>query len=487
MSQVKIDRKARMKLPHQPLPERDPAERIHDFLEISPGYSPEAARAEAERCIHCPDPAPCVRACPLDNPIPQALWEIEHGNFIEAAELFRSTNPMPEICGRVCPVEPLCREACVVGKRGEPVAITPLERFVADYQREMVGVPLPRKAPPTGKRVAVVGAGPAGLAVAERLTIAGHDVVVYDAWPYPGGLLTYGLPSFKLSKAIVRWKIEWLQELGVTFVTNIRIGEALTVDDLLDREGFDAVFLGTGAGVDAHLNVPGEDLEGVYHATPFLVRANTPPDLLPRKMRARPAVGRRVAIIGGGDTAMDCARTAMRLGAEEVTVLYRRTEAEMPAIPEERLHAREEGVQFEYLTAPTRFIGDEEGRLVAMECVRMELGEPDASGRRRPIPITGSEFILEVDTVVLALGYWPDPLIGETTPGLKTRKWGLIVADEETGRTSREGVFAGGDNIRGPDLVVTALADGVRAAEAIDAYLQGQRMETVEEEIPEPA
>jgi len=465
-----IDRKERLRIPPQPVRKRPVEERIHSFDEVTLGFDAETARREAERCLHCPEPAPCVEACPLHNDIPTALWYIEQGDFLTAAEIYRRTNPMPEICGRVCPPT-TCRGSCNVGKPEVPLNTSKLEAFVADYQRRTVGVPLPEKAPPTGKRVAVVGAGPAGLVVAERLTVKGHQVVVYEAMPRPGGLLVYGIPSFKLPKELVMWKAQWLERLGVTFVYNTRIGEDLTVDDLLEREGFDAVFLGTGAEVSAKPRWEGMDLKGVYQSLDFLRRANLSSDFLPPEEQGPPQVGRRVAVIGGGDTAMDCARTAIRLGAQEVTVVYRRTEAEMPGNPYERALAIEEGVRFEFLTAPVRFIGDDAGRLVAMECVRMELGEPDESGRRRPIPIAGSEFTQEVDTVVLALGFWPDPLIGETTSGLKTHRWGLIVADEETGRTSRKEVFAGGDNVHGPDLVVTAMAAGMRAAEAIHDYL----------------
>lgn len=468
-----IDRKARMQLDPVPLPYRDPKERIKDFNECSPGFSVEQAMAEAARCIQCARPA-CVEACPLDNNIPLALSYIEQGEFVKAAEVYRATNPMPEVCGRVCPPESTCAGACVLNKRGKRVETCALEAFVADYQRETVGVPLPEKAPPTGKRVAVVGGGPAGLAAAEDLAKAGHEVTVYEAKPAPGGLLVYGIPNFKLDKSIVRWKVDWLNDLGIRFVLNVRIGEDLTLDDLVDKEGYDAVFVGTGAEVEARMKVPGEDLEGVYSSLDFLMRANVPPELLPEDKRERPRVGRHVAVIGGGDTATDCLRTAIRLGAERVVCYYRRTEAEMPGNSEERHHAEEEGAEFVYLTAPVAFLDrDGDGKVDAMRMIRMELGEPDESGRRRPVPIEGSEYEVEVDNVVLAIGFWPDPLIGETTPGLETRKWGLLVVDEETGQTSRPEIFAGGDNVTGPALVNAALAAGKRAAAAINDYLNG--------------
>jgi glutamate synthase (NADPH/NADH) small chain len=371
----------------------------------------------------------------------------------------------------VCPQERLCEGACVLGKRGEPASLGALETFVADYQRKTEGWPLPPVAPPTGNLVAVVGSGPAGLAVAEELTRRGHEVVVYEAWPEPGGLLIYGIPSFKLPKDLVQEKIAYLKRLGVRFMTNMRIGDGLTVDDLF-AAGFDAVFLGTGANVDARMKAPGIGLKGIYQATDFLVRANVNYDLLPENLRRPVEVGEKVAVVGGGDTAMDCLRTALRLGAKEVTCVYRRTEAEMPGSKKERVRAAEEGARVEYLIAPVRFIGDEGGHVRQMECQRMQLGEPDKSGRPRPVPIEGSNFLMDVDTVILALGYWPDPLIGETTPGLEVHDWGLITASSETGATSRPAIFAGGDNVTGPDLVSTAVAAGLRAAQAIDAYLK---------------
>ena len=322
-----------------------------------------------------------------------------------------------------------------------------------------------------GKRVAIVGSGPAGITVAEDMIKQGHAVTVYEAWPMAGGVLIYGIPNFKVDKHLVQYKIDDLKDAGVRFVTNTRIGEALTVDDLL--RDYDAVFLGTGSGVEASMDIPGEKLQGVYQATEFLVRANVPPEMLPPDRRSKPLVGRRVAIIGGGDTAVDCARSSIRLGADEVTIVYRRTEAEMPGNKVERGVSIDEGVAIRYLEAPVEFIGDDAGHVAAMKVIRMRLGEPDKSGRRSPVPVEGSEFVEPIDTVVLAVGYWPDPLMGNTTPNLATRKWGLIVADEETGATTREGVFAAGDNVHGPDLVITAIATAHKASMSIDAYLSG--------------
>lgn len=466
-----IDRKERRRSSPIEPPKVAPAQRISSFSEAKLGFDPETAKREASRCLQCPSPQACLRGCPAGNDVPRAFWHIERGEFIEAANVFRETSNLPEICSRVCPQEVQCEGSCVREGYREGVSIGLLERFVTDYQRRTVGTPIPETAPPSGRHVAVIGAGPAGLTIAEELAKCGHTIAIYDAWPKAGGAMRYGIPSFKLPKHVIDEKVEMLESMGVEFHFNTKIGEGTTVDGLL-AEGFDAVFLGTGSAVSVPLKVRGSDLEGIYQATSFLSRANLPAEDLPLGLQEPPTIGRRVAVIGGGDTAMDCLRTALRIGGDEVTCVYRRTEAQMPGNSKERKHAREEGAKFVWLAAPVEFIGDEEGHVRAMRCQRMRLGEPDASGRRRPVPIEGDEFVMEVDTAILSLGYWPDPLMGETTAKLKTHDWGLITADEETGKTSRNQIFAAGDNVHGPDLVVTAMVAARKAAESIDEYLQ---------------
>lgn len=469
---LQVDRKARMQIPFQDLDLRSPTVRIYDFDDVVIPFDSERAMREATRCIHCPDPAPCTKACPATNNIPAAMGLIEQGRFLEAAQIYHQTSTLPEICGRVCPHEQLCQGACPRNKRGEPVLTGALEAFVLDYEREHQPYRIP-VGEPSGKRVAVVGAGPAGMAVAEKLVEQGHAVTIFDAKPAPGGLLIYGIPNFKLPKNVVWDKWNDLEQAGVQFVPETYIGEDKTIDDLY-AEGFDAVFLGVGAGIDAKMEkTPGTDLPGVYEATDFLIRGNVAPSYLPADKREHPQVGGRVVVIGGGDTASDCLRTALRLGAEDVACLYRRTENEMPGGVKDRHMAQEEGAKYRFLTQPVKFIPGEDGHLVAVECLEMKLGEPDDSGRRRPIPIEGSNFTVAADTAILALGYWPDPIIGETTPDLETRNWGLIkIVDEETGATTRAGVFAGGDCVTGPSIVGSAMAAGIKSAKAIDAYLR---------------
>ena len=471
------DNHRRLQIPLQPAPKQDPAERVKNWDEAFLGYDLEVAVIEAERCIQCPT-APCQEACPVENDIPGAFALLERGDVSGAANVFRETSDLPEMCGRLCPQESLCEGACVVGfairtaEMGSqpPVAIGKLESFVTDHQRRTEGFPVPELSPSSGKKVAVVGSGPAGLAVAEQLTRKGHSCTVFDAWPEPGGVLLYGIPNFKMRKEILDEKLAFLRSIGIEFICNTRVGTDVSVDDLF-RQGYHAVFVGTGAGVGGQMRIPGEELEDVFQATEFLVRGNLEPQQLPQEMREPLPVGRHVLVVGGGDTSMDCVRTAIRLGAESVTCMYRRTEHEQKGREEERRHAREEGVQFQYLTVPTGFTG-ENGHVTAAECVRMRLGEPDESGRRRPEPIPGSEFTLAADTVVLAIGYSADELLEETTPGLHTDKRSHLIRVKEDYSTSRRGVFAGGDNVNGADLVVTALADGRRAAEAIHRYLQ---------------
>jgi glutamate synthase (NADPH/NADH) small chain len=436
---------------------------------------------EAERCIHCPT-APCQEACPTDNDIPRALLFLEKGDINGAAAVFRETSNLPDMCGRLCPQESLCEGNCVVGfairpapyGKQPPVSIGRLEAFIADYQRKHGGVPLPVIDVDTGLKCAVIGSGPAGIAVAEELRKKGHGVTVFESWPVPGGVLLYGIPNFKMQKEILEAKLDYLKKMGIEFVCNIRVGDDVTIDQLF-AQGYHAVFLGTGAPVGGQMRIEGEDqLANIYQATEFLVRGNLEPEQLPEAMREPLDVaGKRVLVVGGGDTSMDCVRTAIRLGATEVTCMYRRTEAEQKGREEERRHAREEGTNFMYLTVPFRFDG-ENGVVTKAECHRMQLGAPDDSGRRRPERVPGSEFTLDVDIVVLAIGYEPDDLLEKTTPGLRTTNWKTVRVDEDF-RTTRPGVFAGGDNVNGADLVVTAMADGRRAAAAIDSYLQSLR------------
>jgi glutamate synthase (NADPH/NADH) small chain len=468
---LEIDRKARAIKPCEKLERRSAQERVNDFDDVVIPLGVECIQVQASRCIHCPDPAACVVACPVHNDIPSAMWLIEQGQFLEAAALYNLTSSLPSICGRVCPHEHVCEGSCVLIKENElPVLCGALEVFVMDYQRKYGDTSI-LVGETTGKKVAIIGAGPAGLSCADVLIQKGHAVTVFEAKPVGGGLLTYGIPNFKLPKDVVFDRLEDFEKAGVKFVYNTYIGKDKTIDDLF-AEGFDAVFIGVGTGVDARMEIPGEDLAGVYEATDFLIRANVNENYLPKGVEPKPDLGKKVVIVGGGDTASDALRSALRLGAEKVTCVYRRTEHEMPGSHKDRELAREEGATYNFLTQPVQFVAGEDGRVKAVECVKMELGEPDSSGRRRPVPIEGSEFMVEADTVVKGIGYWPDPTIGKTTPNLETHKWGLILIDPETGATSRPGVFAGGDAVTGPDLVVTATAAGRKAALSIDKYLQ---------------
>jgi glutamate synthase (NADPH/NADH) small chain len=463
-----IDRKARLKIPSQ-LPEKQPpAERVHNWDEVTFLFDPEIAKVEATRCIQCPA-APCQRACPVHNDIPGSFWLLEQGEFDAAANVFRETSELPEMCGRLCPQERLCEGHCVVGKNAPPVAIGKLETFVTEWQRKHADGVRPAVASPTGFSVAVVGSGPAGIGCAERLARAGHKVVMYDAWPQPGGLLLYGIPNFKLNKPAVHRKFDDLEHLGVEFVTRTRVGEDVALDELTSK--FDAVFLSFGAPENGHLGIPHEEAPGVYEATEFLVRANRTPEELPEELQAPLPDFKQVVVVGGGDTSMDCVRSAIRLGTESVTLIYRRTEAEMQGRIEERKHAKEEGVQFEFLTTPTEVLVDASGAVSGLRCHRMRLGEPDESGRARPEPIPDSDFDIPADAVVTAIGYNADESWAEKAPEVKHDRWGRIVVDPDSMRSSQRGVFAGGDNVNGADLVVTALADGQKAAAAIELYL----------------
>jgi glutamate synthase (NADPH) small chain len=454
-----------------PMPTVDPAERRHSFDEVACGYSVEMARQEAERCIECKN-RPCVEGCPVEIDIPGFIKRVAEGNFRGAYQTLSEKNLLPAICGRVCPQEDQCERRCTLGVRFEPVAIGRLERFVADYAARMPLLEASRPPAPTGRRVAVVGSGPAGLTVAADLAKMGHRVTAFEALHKPGGVLIYGIPEFRLPKSIVEREIAKLEALGVTIKTNHIIGRTFTVDELFGELGFDAVFISTGAGLPHFPSIPGVNLIGVYSANEYLTRSNLMKAYRFPEYDTPIVRGRRVAVIGGGNTAIDSARTAIRLGAEGVYVVYRRSQAEMPARAEEVEHAREEGVELLLLAAPVSLAGDERSRVRSMRCVRMALGEPDASRRRSPMPIAGSEFDIELDTVVFAVGQGANPLIASTTPDLPVSRSGYVIADPTTGATAKQGVFAGGDIVTGGATVISAMGAGRRAARAIDAYLR---------------
>jgi glutamate synthase (NADPH) small chain len=464
-----MDMKERMNIPRQPMPEQDAKARSRNFDEVPLGYTPKAAVAEANRCIQCKT-KPCIEGCPVEIDIPGFINLVSNSDFSGAARKIKQTNALPAICGRVCPQETQCEERCVRRKKGESVAIGRLERFVADFERSQGSVSIPEIAPSTGKKIAIVGSGPAGLTVAGELVKLGHDVTIFEALHIPGGVLVYGIPEFRLPKAIVAAEIDYLKQMGVKVLTSHVIGRIFTVDELFE-EGFHAVFLGTGAGLPTFMNIPGENLNGVYSANEYLTRSNLMKAYLFPEYDTPIVKGKKVAVIGGGNVAMDAARTAMRLGAEKVYLVYRRSRVEMPARIEEIHHAEEEGIELHLLTTPIRYIGNEKGWVVSMECQQMELGEPDDSGRRRPVPKKGSEYIMDVDTVVVAVGTGANPLVQSTTPGLDTNKWGYIIADEETGQTSRKGVYAGGDIVTGAATVILAMGVGRKAAKAIHEYI----------------
>ncbi len=456
--------------PRQKMPEQSAEERVKNFREVPYGYPPETAKIEAARCLQCKT-APCRQGCPVEVRIPEFIRKIREGDFAEANRIIKGDNALPAVCGRVCPQEDQCEKLCVLAKKGESVAIGRLERFAADYGLAQAPE-TPPPAAPTGRRVAVVGAGPAGLTCAGDLARLGHEVTIFEAFHAPGGVLVYGIPEFRLPKAIVQAEVDALKRAGVKIELNAVIGKVETIDELL-AEGFDAVFIGTGAGLPNFMGIPGENLGGVYSANEYLTRSNLMkayrfPDFDTPIIRSR-----RVAVVGGGNVAMDAARTALRLGAEEVRLVYRRSREEMPARIEEIHHAEEEGVRFELLTNPIEILGDDQGRTRGMRCLRMKLGEPDASGRRRPVPMPGSEFEVELDTVIIAIGNTPNPLIPSTTPDLKVGSHGTIVADKETGLTSKARVFAGGDIVTGAATVIEAMGAGKRAARAIHAQLMG--------------
>ncbi|MBQ6577935.1 MAG: NADPH-dependent glutamate synthase [Bacteroidales bacterium] len=453
--------------------EQDPKVRAHNFEEVCYGFNVEEARREASRCLHCKNPR-CVTACPVSIDIPGFIAEVNQGDFAAAAAVIAKDSSLPAVCGRVCPQETQCEGSCILGIKGESVAIGKLERFVADYARENAQPEAgpAEKIPSNGKKVAIVGSGPAGLACAGDLAKKGYDVTIFEALHRPGGVLEYGIPEFRLPKdKVVKYEIDQIKKLGVKIETDVIIGRTLTIDDLFGKEGFQAVFVGSGAGLPRFMGIPGENLNGVFSANEFLTRNNLMKAFrtnAPTPIRA----GSKAVVVGGGNVAMDAARTALRLGAD-TTIVYRRTEVELPARREEVHHAKEEGITFSMLTNPVEILGDENGWVKGIRCIRMELGEPDASGRRSPVPIPGSEFEVEADTVIMALGTSPNPLIVRTTEGLEANRRGCLVATEE-GATTRDGVFAGGDAVSGAATVILAMGAGRKGAKAIDEFLSAK-------------
>ncbi len=456
-------------IPRQAMPEQKPEVRRRNFDEVPLGYTPELAMKEASRCLQCKKPA-CREGCPVEVDIPAFIKCIREGDFKGAIRKIWEKNSLPAICGRVCPQEAQCEGRCILGKKGEPVAIGNLERFAADYEREHGTGELPPKASPTGKKVAVIGSGPSGLTVAGDLILKGHEVTVFEAFHKGGGVLVYGIPEFRLPKSIVASELHFLERLGVKFEYNVVVGKTITIDELFEQ-GYDAVFIGVGAGLPRFLGIPGENLVGIYSANEYLTRANLMRAYLFPEYDTPIAKGKNVVVIGAGNVAMDAARTAMRLGADSVKIVYRRSREEMPARLAEIHHAEEEGIEFHLLTNPKKFLGDEEGRVRGMECIKMELGEPDESGRRRPVPIEGSEFEMECDLVVIAVGAGANPVLTTATEGLKLNKWGYIEADPATGKTTKKGVWAGGDIVTGQATVILAAGAGRKASKSIHDYL----------------
>ena len=454
------------------MPEQDPHVRNKNFEEVALGYTAEQALEEANKCLQCRNPK-CIGGCPVEVDIKDFIELIREKKFMEAALKIKETNSLPAVCGRVCPQETQCEQPCIYGIRNEPIAIGRLERFVADYARAH-GEPLPTLPPKNGKKVGVIGSGPAGLTCAGDLVKLGYEVTIFEAFHKPGGVLAYGIPQFRLPKEIVNAEVEYLEKIGVEIKFNHVIGKIRTVLELMNDDGYNAIFLGTGAGAPNFMRIPGMNLVTVFSANEFLTRVNLMKAYEFPEYDTPFRIGNRVAVIGGGNVAMDAARTSLRLGAEHVQIVYRRSRAELPARLEEVHHAEEEGVEFRLLTNPTEIIGNEKGEVIGMQCVKMELGEPDESGRRRPIPIKGSEFIFDVDMVVVAIGNSPNPIVPQTTPGLEVSKWGTIIIDEESGMTSLPGVFAGGDIVTGAATVISAMGAGKRAARGIHKYLTGE-------------
>ena len=489
MSENKVEadsnkkRVRRERIPRQKLPEQEPEVRNKNFNEVALGFDEELAVKEASRCLQCKKPF-CIDGCPVNIDIPAFIQLIVDGDYIGAARKIKEDNSLPAICGRVCPQEVQCEETCVLGRRDEPVAVGSLERFVADYERDNNAIEMPPIPEPTGKNVAVVGSGPAGLTAAGELAKMGHKVKVFEALHKPGGVLLYGIPEFRMPKDVLGAEVEYVKDLGVEIEVNAPVGRLYNVDELLD-EGFDAVFVAIGAGAPFFLGVPGENLLGIYSANEFLTRINLMAAYRFPESDTPIIVGEKVAVIGAGNTAMDAARSALRLGHKEVSIVYRRTREEMPAREAEIEHALEEGIKFDILTAPIEFSGDENGWVKTMRCLRMELGEPDESGRRRPVPIEGSEFDMPVDIVVNAIGSNINQLLAKATPGLEVGRRGEIIIEEETGSTTKDAVYAGGDVVTGTATVISAMGAGKIAAKAINEYLMGTSESSEEYESSE--
>ena len=465
----KEQKEKKEKIPRQPMPEQEPKVRAKNFEEVPFGYSPEIAMREASRCIQCKNPG-CMAGCPVEIDIPAFINRVKEGDFKGAIAKIKEKNALPAVCGRVCPQEVQCENNCILGKKGEPVAIGRLERFCADWERAQGEVSIPEKEASTGKRVAVVGSGPSGLTVAGDLILKGHDVTVFEAFQIPGGVLVYGIPEFRLPKAIVAAEVDYMKKLGVKFQGDMVIGAIVSIDELFE-EGYDAVYIGVGAGLPVFLGIPGENLIGVYSANEYLTRSNLMKAYLFPEYDTPIIRGKDVVVFGAGNVSMDSARTALRLGADRVRIIYRRSREEMPARIEEAHHAEQEGVEFVLLAAPLNFIGDDDGRLVGLRCQKMELGEPDESNRRRPVPIKGSEFETACDTAVVSIGAGANPLLTKVTPDIKLTKWGNIIAEPETGKTTKKGVWAGGDIVTGQATVILAMGAGRMAANSIHTYL----------------
>jgi glutamate synthase (NADPH) small chain len=458
-----------VKSPRIPMPEQDPQVRARNFLEVPTGYTPKMAQEEASRCLQCKKPS-CVNGCPVGVDIPGFIDLITKGDMTAAIRNLWGRNALPAVCGRVCPQEIQCEGFCVLGKKGEPVAIGNLERYCADYERAYGTGELPPKAAPTGKKVAVVGSGPSGLTVAGDLIVKGHDVTIYEAFHKAGGVLVYGIPEFRLPKEIVAQEINFLERLGVKVECNAVVGRTVTLDELFE-EGFDAVYIGVGAGLPRFMNIPGENLVGILSANEYLTRANLMKAYKFPDVDTPIPMGKNVVVLGAGNVAMDSARTAMRLGADSVKIVYRRSRDEMPARKAEIHHAEEEGIEMFLLTNPTKYLGNEKGRLVGMECLKMELGEPDDSGRRRPVAIEGSEFEMECDLCIVAVGSGANPLLTSDTPDMKLNDWGYVETDPRTGKTTKKAVWAGGDIVTGAATVILAMGAGRMAADSMHKYL----------------